>query len=236
MQLGMRYDTDSCSLIPCDIKFNSKTGYWYRPETFDHGMIKDSKKHYSALQHVKGSVVLDLGANCGGFTKMAIDAEAKMVVALEPCPYNFQILCLNAPQAINIPAAICEYSHPEIEFFYSDSKRSSSSSSTIKRRNASGISIKVPGISINDLLNKWKPAVVKMDIESKEYDILDAMEKIPEYIQEFAVEFHKFSSKCMVYPEKYFPKDKWEWETHGFKFFGTWRINDYIFRRKNGRK
>ena len=94
MQLGMRYDTDSCSLIPCDIKFNSKTGYWYRPETFDHGMIKDSKKHYSALQHVKGSVVLDLGANCGGFTKMAIDAEAKMVVALEPCPYNFQILCL----------------------------------------------------------------------------------------------------------------------------------------------
>ena len=172
---GARYDVESKSIIPCDIRFVSRSGYWARDNTFDKAMIRDSLKNYKDLKHIKGSVVLDLGANCGGFTKMALGLGAKKVIAVEPCPYNFEVLKINAPSAVNINAAISEKKENKTNFYYSDSKRSSSSSCTLERRNYSGLSIEVDSLNINEVLEKYKPSVIKMDIEGKEYDILDAM-------------------------------------------------------------
>ncbi len=230
---GKRYDADLKSFIECDIKYSARTGYWAREEAFDKAMIRDSLKNYKGLQKLKESVVLDLGANCGGFTKMALDAGAKKVIALEPCPDNFQVLQLNAPNADNFNAAVTEELSGVIKFYYSDSKRSSSSSSTAERRNYSGLSIDVKSLNINDLLDIYSPNIIKMDIESKEYDILDSMRSVPLYVEEFALEVHKFSQKYNDYLDRFFPEEEWERESKGFKFFGKMRHNDWIFRRKS---
>jgi FkbM family methyltransferase len=230
--VGKMWDAESKSFIDCDIVYNSRSGYWCRNETFDKAMIRDSLKNYKGFTKLKNSVVLDLGANCGGFTKMALEAGAKKVIALEPCPHNYQVLALNAPDAVCLNAAVSESPIDEVTFYYSDSKRSSSSSSTIERRNFSGVSITVPAYDIMDLLKKYNPNIVKMDIESKEYDILDRMKSIPEYVEEFALEVHRFSPKHTAYLDNFFPENEWYRESKGFKFFGNMRHNDWLFRRK----
>ena len=229
---GKRYDTETKSIIECSIVFNKRTGYWLREDTFDRAMIRDSLKNYKDMQCLKDSVVLDLGANCGGFSKMALESGAKQVVALEPCPHNFQILKLNAPDAVSLNAAVSEKGDGVVKFYYSDSKRSSSSSSTIERRNASGIFIEVPSYDIIELLEVYRPDVIKMDIESKEYDILDRMKKVPSSIKEFALEVHRFSPKHNAYIDRFFPEESWDRQSKGFKFFGNMRHNDWLFRRK----
>ena len=230
--IGKMYDADTKSIIECPIVFNERTGYWLREDTFDRAMIRDCKKNYNDLERLAGSVVLDLGANCGGFSKMALDAGAKQVVSLEPCPYNFQVLKMNAPGAVVLNAAVSENSTGTVKFYYSDSKRSSSSSSTVERRNASGIFIEVPSYDIMELLLIYRPDVIKMDIESKEYDILDRMESVPSHVIEFALEVHRFSAKYNAYIDRFFPEELWERHSKGFKFFGNMRHNDWIFRRK----
>lgn len=226
---GTRYDVDTNSFIKCDIVLQ-RNGYWVRSDTFDSAMVRESLNHYKGLQNIEGKVVLDLGANCGGFTKMALEAGAQKVIAIEPCPYNFEILEINAPLAENINGAITELKTDSVDFFYSASKRSSSSGSTCKRRNYSGIFKTIPAYNINEILEKYKPSVVKMDIEGKEYDILDAIGKIPEYIEEFAIEFHWFSEPYLSYPQKCF--EGWKADVKGHKRFGKMLYNDFIFRRK----
>jgi FkbM family methyltransferase len=231
-ETGKRYDFDTKGIVECKIVYNSRNGYWVREDTFDRRMVNDSLNHYEGFTAVKGKTILDLGGNCGGFTKMAINAGASKVISLEPCPHNHQILCINAPEAINLNAAVTEGPSGKATFYYADSKRSSSSSSIHPRRNSSDLKITVEAYNINELLEKYRPDIVKMDIEGKEYDILDAMEVIPKYVKQFAIEFHSFSKVSMKYPDKYFPEDKWHREVKGFKFFGKMRHNDYLFRRK----
>lgn len=51
--------------------------------------------------HVKpGDVVLDCGANVGIYTRRALKAGAKVVVAIEPAPENIEVLRRNFPQEI----------------------------------------------------------------------------------------------------------------------------------------
>ncbi len=226
---GSRYDVESKSIIPCDIRFVSRNGYWARDNTFDQAMIRDSLKNYKDLKHIKGSVVLDLGANCGGFTKMALNLGAKKVIAVEPCPYNFDVLKINAHSAFNINSAISEKKENKTNFYYSDSKRSSSSSCTLERRNYSGLSIEVDSLNINEVLKKYKPSVIKMDMEGKEYDILDAMSTVPKYVKEFALEVHRFSQKYTAYIDRFFPEDQWERHSKGSKMFNKIIHCDWIF-------
>jgi FkbM family methyltransferase len=47
-----------------------------------------------------GDIVLDCGANVGAYTRVALDAGAKVVVAIEPGPENLEALRRNFPQEI----------------------------------------------------------------------------------------------------------------------------------------
>jgi len=231
-EVGQRYDFDTKGIIECQIVYNARNGYWVREDTFDRRMISDSLNHYEGFGALEGKTVLDLGGNCGGFTRMALLAGAKQVISLEPCPHNHQILCINAPEATNLNAAVTDGTTGTTTFYYTDSRRSSSSSSINIRRNSSDLKITVAAYNVNELLEKYKPDIMKMDIEGKEYDILDAMGEVPDYVRQFAVEFHSFSKVSMKYPDKYFPESTWDREVKGFKFFGKMRHNDYLFRRK----
>lgn len=228
---GKKFNPESMLFEDCQIKLNNRNKFWYRPGTFDLNSIRECKANYSEIE-VAGKTVLDLGANIGGFARMAIDAGAKSVIALEPCPYNYQLLKMNAPEASCINAAVSEKNLDEVVFHYANSKRNSVSSSTKKRRNASGVTIAVPGIAFSFLLNQYRPEVLKIDIEGKEYDILDAIGVIPEYVETVGIEFHNSRSPFKEYPDKYFPENLWKKVEHPILMYGQKKVLDYTFYRK----
>ena len=228
---GMRFNPKIPAFEECPVKFNKRKQMWYRPGTFDLSSIKECYDNYSCIP-VRGKTVLDLGANIGGFAKMCIDSGAKKIISLEPCPYNFQILELNAPNTVCINAAVCEDDQKKVTFHYAKSKRNSVSSSTVKRRNASTIAISVPGLSFSGLLEKYRPEVLKIDIEGKEYDILDSIEKIPSFVEVVGIEFHNTRSPFDQYPSLFFPEDEWEKVEHPILMYGTKKVLDYTFFRR----
>ena len=230
-QTGMRFNPSIPAFEECVIKFNPRKNMWYRPDTFDLSYIKECIDNYTCIP-VEGKTVLDLGANIGGFAKMCLDNGAKKIIALEPCPHNFQLLEINAPGVVCVNAAVCEKDENEVVFHYAKSKRNSVSSSTVKRRNASATSIAVPGLSFSGLLEKYKPEVLKIDIEGKEYDILDSISKIPDFVEVVGIEFHNTRSPFDQYPELFFPEDVWEKKEHPILMYGTKKVLDYTFFRR----
>ena len=48
----------------------------------------------------KGDIVVDCGANVGVFTRRALDAGAKLVVAIEPAPDNLECLRRNVADGL----------------------------------------------------------------------------------------------------------------------------------------
>jgi FkbM family methyltransferase len=164
----------------------------------DRDMIRDSLKHYSHFSLDKKSVVLDLGSNIGGFTRMANEKEVKQYIAVEPDPENMELTTVNSIDGSNNlyllgVASISESEH--LTFFQSNAVRSkcsgtiNSKSQTATRKN--GTAYDVVNYNVYELLEKYKPTHVKCDIEGAEIDWLADCEGIfPDYIQELAFELH----------------------------------------------
>ncbi len=230
-QKGKLFNSETEAFEECIIKLNPRNSIWYRPGTFDLNSIRECRDNYSDIE-TSGKTVLDLGANIGGFARMALQKGAKKVIALEPCPHNFQLLEINAPAATNINAAVSEENSKSVTFHYASSKRNSVSSSTKKRRNASGTTISVPGISFRSLLEEHRPEILKIDIEGKEYDILDSISQIPDFVEIVGIEFHNTRSPYSEYPLKFFPESIWKKVEHPILMYGQKKVLDYTFYRK----
>lgn len=223
------FDGPNRVFVQVEVRFHATLQRWVRRDTFDQDSIKECHDHYARLQ-CAGKRVLDLGANVGGFSRMALDQGAALVTSVEPCPFNFEILKLNAPGATHIWAGAVPDDASEIEFTYAVSKRNSVSSSTQKRRNSSDVSIQVPARNILRLLDEVRPEVLKCDIEGGEYELLDVMGSIPDYVEQAAFEFHRGSDPFKGYPDAFFPSDKWQmYEAEGGRFA---TLRDLIFIRR----
>jgi FkbM family methyltransferase len=75
------------------VKKDSATGLWYRHGTWDLDAIRRADEFARCVE--PGDVVLDLGAHVGSTVRIAVQAEAKKVVAYEPEPEAFKILRQN---------------------------------------------------------------------------------------------------------------------------------------------
>lgn len=229
-KLAWCFDGPSRKFVQVEVRLHGPTQSWVRRDTFDVDSVKECIQNYARLQ-CKGKRVLDLGANVGGFSRIAIEQGAVRVVAVEPCPYNFEILKMNSPASENLQVGVVPSGDGDmIDFTYATSKRNSVSSSTEKRMNASDVSIKVPARSILSLLNEIRPQVLKCDIEGGEYGLLDAMGEIPDYVEQAAFEFHKGSEPWKGYPARFFPADRWEMHEDNINRFGG--LRDLTFLRK----
>lgn len=228
---GHCFDGPNQVFVEVEVKLQPKTGYWYRRDSFDRDSVQECLENYVKTRDlVKGKRVLDLGANVGGFTRMAVEGGAAHVMAIEPCPFNYDILCKNSPTSENIHAAVGEDDSKDCLFYYANSKRNSVSSATIKRRNSTDVTITVPAIRFSNLLEEYKPEVLKCDIEGKEYDLLDSIDKIPDCVQVAAFEFHRGSLPYSEYPERFFPSSIWEMHDDVENRFGG--LRDLLFIRK----
>ena len=191
-------------------------------ETSDSSMITESINNYAQFGiDYNDKVCLDLGANIGGFTLIALNAGAKKVIIVEMDERNLVKLheAFDGDDRVEIiEGAICDSEEDTIQIFKGNSKQSNCSTSIFNKHSFKSYDT-VNVVNLKKLMDQYKPDIVKMDIESAEYQVLeDALEYRPET---FFVELH--GGKHKVEMEKWTEVLKNEYkyndvsEIHAFK-------------------
>ena len=181
----------------------TKDGLWYRPDSSDEQMLKDSnilnkRSDYFTIDP-KGKVIMDCGANIGGFINRALKLGAKKVIAYEPEPNNFDMLVINTQDLDNanyqLEQAALISSHEETVSFYLNASKRSSSSGNRKPSHKKKEYI-VHALNFEKELNLHQPDLIKMDIEGGEYDVLMDF-TLPDFVRELVIELHHPSKKML---------------------------------------
>ena len=159
-----------------------------RKGTYDSAIITEAKRVYSWLT-VKDKYVLDVGANFGAFTRMALNGGAKEVVAYEPEAENFSFLQTNCTdeRAVLVQAALISGEENKIDFYLTTSGKNPGNYSTTEFRGRDKIT--VPAVNFAKALEVFEPDAIKMDCEGSEYDLLLNC-PLPDCVQEIALEIH----------------------------------------------
>jgi FkbM family methyltransferase len=164
----------------------SYSAYLNASENVDRDMIKDCIVHYIKPEvDYQDKICLDLGGNVGGFTKIAIDGGAKAVYTVECDIRNYEKMVYsfrNEPKANIMHAAVSNQTSPTIKIYKGKSNQAHCSVSTLKRSQFTDYD-EVTNVHISELLDKYKPNIIKIDIEGAEYDILPTIEAYyPDFI------------------------------------------------------
>lgn len=156
---------------------------------------------------VENKRVLDIGGCFGGYSCYAIIHGAKEVWCIEPEPRNYETVLLNVVNARKqnktcevrtFPRALTWDKTEDIPFYLSTSGKSFGNFSTSNYRGREKIMVKTT--KFRDILEEFKPEVIKMDCEGQEYDLL--REPLPDYVKYFTMELH-FKSPSTVKPSWY---------------------------------
>lgn len=181
----------------------NREGLFFRPGTSDAKMLSQSKNDYPTVDPT-GKVVMDCGANVGGFCARAVRAGAQRIVAYEPDHLNLEILKLNVQGFDNvelIEKALIDNDDDEITFYIRDSQNSACSGSTTKLIGSNKKVVKA--INFWKELDRVRPSLIKMDIESGEYAIL-LDRKLPDYVKEITIEIHAMNKTTIPLKDELF--------------------------------
>ncbi len=122
----------------------------------------------------RGDVVLDCGANIGVYTRVALDAGAKLVVAIEPSPENLECLRRNmaaeiqAGRVVVYPKGV--WDKDDLLTIRIDPKNTAANTFVVERPDLVE-SVKLPLTTIDKLVDELKLErvdYIKMDIEGAE--------------------------------------------------------------------
>lgn len=189
-------------LVEVELSVHKKTGLYFRPNSSDLKTIKESIiKDYSTID-CKDHIVLDLGSNIGGFIYKAINEGADKVLGYEPEPNNFKVLSLNTNHIRNkfniteddkliINEAAVSDKVGEFELVINPGKNSACSASLTSRTQSNRKTVLVKVDNFFNIIEEYKPSLIKMDIEGAEYPLLK--DDLPFYVKEMAIELHGFS-------------------------------------------
>lgn len=148
-------------------------------EKIDRDMISDCiDNYYTDEIDYKDKICLDLGANLGGFTKIALDNGASKVCVVECDTRNFEKLSKSFKEEKNVDlyhAAVSNQETEKIQIYKNNSKQAHCSVSIVKRAKFKEYD-EVRNVRIGKLLEQYKPDIVKVDIEGGEYEIIEAIE------------------------------------------------------------
>lgn len=126
----------------------------------------------------KGDVVLDCGANVGTFARFALNAGAKLVVAIEPAPDNIECLRRNfkdeiaAGRVVVYPKGV--WNKDDTLELLVDPDNQAADSFVIHRKGAKAVA-RVPLTTIDQMVSELKldrVDFIKMDIEGAEVKAL----------------------------------------------------------------
>lgn len=162
----------------------SKRKAWIREGSSDARVFNEINS-YKVMHISSKDVILDIGANIGSFSRLAVAQGAK-VISVEPEPKSFSLLCKNSPNSHHIRAAVTSTPKGVIPFYLNRGKGAGSHSTTEFRGR---LEIQVKTISLGFLLNKYKPNKLKCDTEGSEYDLFLPC-KLPPFVKELIMEIH----------------------------------------------
>ena len=168
-----------------------------RADTYDHYVMKEINRSYGKLD-VEGRVVLDVGANIGGFTCWALQRKPLHVIALEPEVNNFNMLELNTepygqdlpekPYTLHNAGLHSEYEGPDTLYLAKSGKNPGNSSTTPRRGR---VETPIYMLSVAKL-KEYHPVidVAKIDCEGAEYEFIQTF--VDEYpnLRQVALEIH----------------------------------------------
>jgi FkbM family methyltransferase len=190
LRLQIRYKDQILSasrLIRKDPGFHlwdTPRGRWWIPEGDDwvlpYNLAEQERRIYGTGERsVKaGDIVLDCGANVGVYTRLALDAGAKTVVAIEPAPDNIESLRRNFPseiasgRVILVPKGV--WDKKDVLNLSIDPQNTAADSFVINQK-ATNKTIQVPLVPIDELvadLRLERVDYIKMDIEGAETNAL----------------------------------------------------------------
>ena len=169
-------------------------------ECVDDTMIGESIANYLIPEiDYKGMVCLDLGANIGAFTQIALDSGASKVCTVECDVRNFEKLretFKNDDYVDLIYAAVSGLPDKTLKIFKSSSQNAHCSTSIENKMKFSEYDY-VENIHLKKLLKKYKPDIIKMDIESAEYTLIDTLiDYQPKYL---FIELHAGKHRAEMY-------------------------------------
>lgn len=169
-------------------------------EGVDDSMIGESITNYLIPEiDYTGAVCLDLGANIGSFTQIALDAGASKVCTVECDARNFEKLqstFQNDDYVDLIYAAVSGLPDKTLKIFKSSSQNAHCSTS-IENKMKFNEYDEVENIHLKKLLKKYKPDIIKMDIESAEYTLIDTLiDYQPKYL---FIELHAGKHRAEMY-------------------------------------
>lgn len=169
-------------------------------EGVDDSMIGESIANYLVPEiDYRGMVCLDLGANIGAFTQIALDSGASKVCTVECDVRNFEKLretFKNDDYVDLIYAAVSGLPEKTLKIFKSSSQNAHCSTSIENKMKFSEYDY-VENIHLKKLLKKYRPDIIKMDIESAEYTLIDTlMDYNPKYL---FIELHAGKHRAEMY-------------------------------------
>lgn len=176
-----------------NILYDEKLKLWYRPDTFDLESAKRMRSDNRFLIVNKEDIIFDIGANIGSFTRSYFD-KVKKVYSFESERDNFKLLERNVKGISNVRifnCAVVNGNEKEVEFYLNKGKCKGYHSLVMKRGREK---VKVSSMNFLKLINKYKPSVLKIDIEGYEYDLL-CEDIIPDSVKKIMIEFHFCNKK-----------------------------------------
>ncbi|MEM0482791.1 MAG: FkbM family methyltransferase [Nitrososphaerota archaeon] len=154
--------------------------------------------------NVRGMVVLDVGAYVGDSALYWLYKGARKVIAVEPVPEHYESLLENAKgkPIVAINASVGQKIPLLPNQVGLDTYGLISSEKTTMQH------LDVPVYKLLELVETWKPDVVKMNFEGCEYAVINEIVQLPSYgVKIIIVQFHKKKERSMhralLYAQKY---------------------------------
>jgi FkbM family methyltransferase len=166
-----------------------------RKQSYDDYILKQVEKTYNLINPYN-KIILDVGACFGAVSTYFATRKALLVIAVEPEIKNFLSLVKNSQYYNNILplfGAVTEtndtlgnlYKHDSNDYMHSLIRKTYHKKTQI-----------VPLYNFNNLLEVYKPNVLKIDCEGAELNFLNG--NLPHYVSVVFVEFHLGSSDKLL--------------------------------------
>ncbi|VVB82223.1 Methyltransferase FkbM domain protein [uncultured archaeon] len=141
--------------------------------------------YFKDIKYSKNDIVFDIGANIGVFTYL-VAPKVKMVYSFEPEKNNFKILRLNSHFS-NVKIFNNAVTNKEIGIDLYVDKGNIGGHSIFNNNKILDKPEKVQTLNLQKLIDKYKPTILKIDIEGSEYLFQNINFKT---VKKIYIEFH----------------------------------------------
>jgi len=190
LQTYQNENISNLSLVEKGISFRYKDFHVIlNPARFSNPEVVFFNEEYKFL-NVKDRDVIDVGMNIGDSTIYFALNGAKRVIGLEPYPYAFSYAEKNIKLNNLQDVIILNAGYGKDSKIIVDDSKISAQGSSLKASNKGGKEIQI--YSLKTLLNVYEieDAILKMDCEGCEYNLLDEDENILKRLRMIQIEYH----------------------------------------------